>query len=382
MSIPEKFTTNAIKKAGKNLIKNPNDEKSLDILSYWRSDHIKPLDEATKLLKEISDSIDKHAIIAKRLKRTASIIRKLERFKDNGMQLSTMNDIGGCRIVLSNTKKVYKLVKFLTLSNKFQLRNDYIENPKPDGYKSIHLIGEFNNSNGEKRKIELQIRTRVQHSWATALEIVDLFTQQSIKTNMGNKDWSDFFLYLSKQFTLLERNNYLLSSKIESNYIKFIEDFKKSENEELRFSIYKVHTLIDKLNIINNFNLFKESLNITSSHLSQYKTQEGYILIKIDKLTSGKEETFNVSSVFYPKKDLDEALEEYLRIEKNTLSGKAYVVALVSVDSISDIQNAYPNYFADSTKFIEYVLILKATYEKLYPSIFGLSNKFKYMFRK
>ena len=382
MSIPEKFTTNAIKKAGKNLIKNPNDEKSLDILSYWRSDHIKPLDEATKLLKEISDSIDKHAIIAKRLKRTASIIRKLERFKDNGMQLSTMNDIGGCRIVLSNTKKVYKLVKFLTLSNKFQLRNDYIENPKPDGYKSIHLIGEFNNSNGEKRKIELQIRTRVQHSWATALEIVDLFTQQSIKTNMGNKDWSDFFLYLSKQFTLLERNNYLLSSKIESNYIKFIEDFKKSENEELRFSIYKVHTLIDKLNIINNFNLFKESLNITSSHLSQYKAQEGYILIKIDKLTSGKEETFNVSSVFYPKKDLDEALEEYLRIEKNTLSGKAYVVALVSVDSISDIQNAYPNYFADSTKFIEYVLILKATYEKLYPSIFGLSNKFKYMFRK
>lgn len=382
MNIPEKFTTNAIKKAGKNLIKNPNDEKSLDILSYWRSDHIKPLDEATKLLKEISDSIDKHAIIAKRLKRTASIIRKLERFKDNGMQLSTMNDIGGCRIVLSNTKKVYKLVKFLTLSNKFQLRNDYIENPKPDGYKSIHLIGEFNNSNGEKRKIELQIRTRVQHSWATALEIVDLFTQQSIKTNMGNKDWSDFFLYLSKQFTLLERNNYLLSSKIESNYIKFIEDFKKSENEELRFSIYKVHTLIDKLNIINNFNLFKESLNITSSHLSQYKAQEGYILIKIDKLTSGKEETFNVSSVFYPKKDLDEALEEYLRIEKNTLSGKAYVVALVSVDSISDIQNAYPNYFADSTKFIEYVLILKATYEKLYPSIFGLSNKFKYMFRK
>lgn len=381
MSIPEKFTTNTIKKAGKNLIKNPNDEKSLDILSYWRSDHIKPLDEATKLLKEISDSIDKHAIIAKRLKRTASIIRKLERFKDNGMQLSTMNDIGGCRIVLSNTKKVYKLVKFLTLSNKFQLRNDYIENPKPDGYKSIHLIGEFNNSNGEKRKIELQIRTRVQHSWATALEIVDLFTQQSIKTNMGNKDWSDFFLYLSKQFTLLERNNYLLSSKIESNYIKFIEDFKKSENEELRFSIYKVHTLIDKLNIINNFNLFKESLNITSSHLSQYKAQEGYILIKIDKLTSGKEETFNVSSVFYPKKDLDEALEEYLRIEKNTLSGKAYVVALVSVDSISDIQNAYPNYFADSTKFIEYVLILKATYEKLYPSIFGLSNKFKYMFR-
>lgn len=59
-------------------------------------------------------------------------------------------------------------------------------------------------SNGEKRKIELQIRTRVQHSWATALEIVDLFTQQSIKTNMGNKDWSDFFLYLSKQFTLLK----------------------------------------------------------------------------------------------------------------------------------------------------------------------------------
>lgn len=382
MNSNKRFSINEIKKAGKTLIENHNDEKALDILSYWRSDHIKPLDEVTKLIKEISISIDKHAIIAKRLKRTASIIRKLERFHGTGMQLSTMNDIGGCRIILSNAKKVYKLVKFLTISNKFQLRNDYIANPKQDGYKSIHMIGEFNNSYGEKRKIELQIRTIVQHSWATALEIVDLFTNQSIKTNMGNKDWSDFFLYLSKQFTLLENNNYLLSSRIESNYAKFIEDYKKFENEELRFSIFKVHTLIDKLNIINNFNLFKESLNITSSHLSKSNSQEGYILIKIDKLISIKEETFNVSSTFYLKKDLDKAVEEYLQIEKKSLVGKAYVVVLVSVDSISDVKNAYPNYFADSTKFIEYILILKYAYKKLYPSIFGLSNKFKYLFKK
>lgn len=75
--------------------------------------------------------------------------------------------------------------------------------------------------------------------------------------------------------------------------------------------------------------------------MSQYKAQEGYILIKIDKLTSGKEETFNVSSVFYPKKDLRWSSRRISKNRKKYIKWEAYVVALVSVDSISDIQNAY-----------------------------------------
>ncbi len=96
----------------------------------------------------------------------------------------------------------------------FELRNDYIRNPKEDGYKSIHLIGKFKNSEGELRSIELQIRTKVQHSWATAVEIVDLFTNQSLKSNSGKTIWKDFFKHTSDQFALLENSIYLNSSEI------------------------------------------------------------------------------------------------------------------------------------------------------------------------
>lgn len=377
----KEFSINTIKKAGKALVKDSNDENSLEILSAWRSDHAYPLEQATQLLKEISSTIDKHAIIAKRLKRVASIIRKLERFQEKGMQLTTMNDIGGCRIVLSNTKKVYKLVKILIKTNKFVLRNDYISLPKDDGYKSIHLIGEFQNIHGENRKIELQVRSRVQHSWATALEIVDLFTQQSIKTNMGTKEWSSFFKYVSNQFTLLENNNYLLSSKQGQNYIQFLEEFKKNENKDFRYSIFKVYTLSNKLNIIKKFQLFKESLNITTSHLKKANHEKGYVLIEINKLP-GNEETFNVTTIFYLTKDLEVATQEYLKIEKRSLTGKSYVAALVSVDSIGEIEDAYPNYFADSKNFIEYIQILNAAYEKLYPSFFRIGNQLIHSFKK
>ena len=46
----------------------------------------------------------KNAFFAKRLKRSNSIIAKLERFDD--MRLKTMQDIGGCRAILVNEKKL------------------------------------------------------------------------------------------------------------------------------------------------------------------------------------------------------------------------------------------------------------------------------------
>ena len=136
-----------------------------------------------------------------------------------------MQDIGGCRIILSNLKNVDRLIKTLKKERLFELRNDYIRNPKEDGYKSIHLIGKFKNSEGELRSIELQIRTKVQHSWATAVEIVDLFTNQSLKSNSGKTIWKDFFKYTSHQFSLLENSIYLNSSDTRLIFKGFLEEF-------------------------------------------------------------------------------------------------------------------------------------------------------------
>ncbi len=372
------YSSNVIKKAGKKLIENNQDEESLEILSSWRSEHAYPLEKAVELVRSIANEIDRNSIIAKRLKRTASIIRKLERYKDT-MKLSTMNDIGGCRIVLSNQKKVNKFIKFLTSSSIFKLRKDYIKEPKKDGYKSVHLIGEFANSEGQIRKIELQVRTKIQHSWATALEIVDLFTQQSIKTNMGDAKWSSFFKHTSHQFGLLENNDFINSNNIKLSYQKFIKDFREVESKELNYSMYKVYTLCNELDILNKFTLFKDSLNFTSNHLNGTK-DNGYILIKIDKIDNS-DHSYNVNTSFYNIDELAIASKDYLETEKATLLGKSYVTALVSIDTIGDIETAYPNYFADSTKFIEYINILNSAYSLMNPSFFKVSNKIKYMYK-
>lgn len=391
------YSKNDIKKAGKRLLTNIKDEKALNILSAWRKDHSHPLELAEKFLKEISHDIEKGAIFAKRLKRTDSIIKKLNRYKasdseNKQMQLTTMNDIGGCRIIFSNIKKVQKLVRFLTKSQNFVVRNDYIEKPKPDGYKSIHLIGQFPNIHGELRKIELQIRTKTQHSWATALEIVDLFTDQSIKTNqIKDRNWSNFFKYCSEQFTLLEKNIFLNGENIRFNFQNYMQEFKK-DKDNLEFSLYQLYSLSQKLDIIKKFDLYSKSLDKTATHLQLISDKngnsEGYILIeitKVDKVFSErsklKNETFQLKSSYFPVDEIDKATKEYLAAEKQILFGNTYVAALVSSNSIKDIGIAYPNYFADSTTFIKNVVILQEAYKKINPSIFRLGNKIKYLFK-
>ncbi|WP_305461543.1 RelA/SpoT domain-containing protein [Photobacterium leiognathi] len=71
-----------------------------------------------------------------------------------------------------------------------------MEEPKESGYRSYHLVYGYQNKKYEKLnglQIEMQIRTAVQHSWATAVEVVGAFTAQSLKSSQGNEKWLDFF---------------------------------------------------------------------------------------------------------------------------------------------------------------------------------------------
>ncbi|WP_193220935.1 RelA/SpoT domain-containing protein [Aliarcobacter butzleri] len=349
----------------------------MEILSYWRTSHASALEAAFDLLEEITNKIDKYAVLAKRLKRTPSIINKLKRFNSKGMQLSTMQDIGGCRIILSNLKNVYKLIKILKKQKLFELRNDYIATPKDDGYKSIHLIGKFKNSDGEFRSIELQIRTKVQHSWATAVEIVDLFTNQSLKSNSGKTIWKDFFKHTSNQFTVLENNSYLNSSKDRFIFKGYLENFRKLNNSNLRYSSYKVYDSCKKLNIINNFQLFTNSLKITSEQLKN-NTTNGYILIIVEIIEGN---TYGISSVYYNEDEVVKANNDYLLEEKKSFKSNN-IVALVSTNAIGGVKEAYPNYFADSNDFIKYLQITNLAYEKLNPSFFKILNNLLYKFKK
>lgn len=110
--------------------------KTMEVLTYWRDAHVQPLFQAEQLLNKFVPMIDKDAFIAKRLKRVESIKKKLNFNKDREcgpMLLTTMQDIGGIRVVLTNHKKLYSLYKVLKNESCFKKEgntlkiNNYID---------------------------------------------------------------------------------------------------------------------------------------------------------------------------------------------------------------------------------------------------------------
>src|SRR5437588_8744849 len=79
-------------------------EMALAIINNWRSSHSYPLNALQAVLRTKVIKVDADPTVAQRIKRLPSIRHKLERFE--GMNLSRMQDIGGCRAVLSDVAKV------------------------------------------------------------------------------------------------------------------------------------------------------------------------------------------------------------------------------------------------------------------------------------
>lgn len=105
-------------------------------------------------------------VCVSRMKRTETIIDKLNRHKDKHLQLQKFDDIGGCRIIVDNIEDVYKVLGNLSKYDMHKKPSDYIKNPKKWGYRCIHVHHRFN-SDGfcyDNLRIETQIRTTFQHA--------------------------------------------------------------------------------------------------------------------------------------------------------------------------------------------------------------------------
>ncbi len=113
--------------------------------------------------------------ISSRLKRTASIIQKMERL-GLPMTLSSveenLHDVAGVRVICSYRDDIYRIADALLRQNDVELiqRKDYILNPKPNGYRSLHLIVSvpvFFANASHNVKVEVQIRTIAMDCWAS-----------------------------------------------------------------------------------------------------------------------------------------------------------------------------------------------------------------------
>lgn len=129
------------------------------------------------LSKEYSLMKDREPInsIKTRLKSTESIIKKMKK-KNIPLSLNSIEeniyDIAGIRIICSFLGDVYLLTNLLMNQDDIQVIEikDYIKNPKPNGYRSLHLIVGvpiFLEKTKKIMKVEIQLRTIAMDFWAT-----------------------------------------------------------------------------------------------------------------------------------------------------------------------------------------------------------------------
>lgn len=333
----DKISNSMLDKIG-TILRNSNDQtkdynNALDLMNKWRVMHAYPLNTFQPLIRKKIEQLGiKDAIVAQRLKRTSSILNKLKREKE--MKLSRMQDIGGLRIILKNVDDVYRVAKTLKESkfnHKLHSEKDYIKSPKDSGYRSVHLVYRYNNTRApietKDLQIEIQIRTKKQHLWATAVETVGVFAQNDLKSSMGAKKWLEFFIYASAIWAIEENTN-------------VHPRFNGISKNELLKKLYKISTELDAL---KNLRSYHTTMNFTDGK-AQFKNK--HILIEIDPTES------KVYLRAFNKNDITKASEEYLKAE---IDSKSKHAVLVFADSLKQLKKAYPNYIVDTSNLIKHL---------------------------
>ena len=128
------------------------------------------------LNQEFSLEYDRNPIetIKTRLK-SESIVKKLTR---RNLSLTTrsitenLSDVAGVRVICSFTEDIYLLADCLLQQDDVKLIEvkDYIKNPKPNGYRSLHLIIEvpiYLKDEKKNMRVEVQLRTIAMDFWAS-----------------------------------------------------------------------------------------------------------------------------------------------------------------------------------------------------------------------
>lgn len=334
------YTKGQINKAGEKIIsKNISEEEReecLKVIDNFRTAHAFPMNTFAINLKHQVEYIES-AIVVQRLKRLDTILYKLERFPE--MKLSRMQDLGGCRVVVPKIEDVYSVVKNIRSSRIRHIETNYkdyiaIPNPKT-GYRGYHLIYKYNSDKNEDYNgllIELQIRTELQHLWATAVETVGLFTDNKLKFNNGSEKWLMFFKLTSALFSIEEKS-------------AIVDGVPTTENE-----IYEQWVkLLKELNVIKTL----MTIGITTKkvgHITQKTNQKGYYLIKLDF----DNKSIDIIVFTGTEKGLEAATKAYNKIENEKKNSKIDCV-LVSASSYETLIKAYPNYFLDVSKFLEVI---------------------------
>ncbi|MBR4265421.1 MAG: RelA/SpoT domain-containing protein [Bacteroidales bacterium] len=334
-----KYTRNQINRAGDLLISNDADSlkrsEAINIVNEWRETHFFVLSD---LNSQISSLLSKagvqYAFSSQRIKRRQSIIEKLRNNSTNSMKLGGLQDIGGLRYGFADINQLdtaFNLLKdFVPQKFKLEKIYDYVSSPKDSGYRSIHFVYKYDDKTDavhDGLRIELQIRTTLQHSWAMAVETASLIAKTSLKANLNdNSIWREFFKIVSAVFSYSEKR-------------PLIELYKMYKHEQLCAAYSKIDKdgrLLQQL----------EALRVaTNSDLQNRKIEKNRYCVL---LTNFNKRT--VSFKFF-ESEYDQACNVFNTAEQNLMKDEA--VVMVSLEKMQELREAYPSYFMDTEEFVK-----------------------------
>jgi ppGpp synthetase/RelA/SpoT-type nucleotidyltranferase len=342
------FSKGQIDRAGAALVaaqkSAANIDPELEIINNWRACHGYPLHAIKMTLLRRAKTVASSAVIAQRLKRLPSIGLKLEH--NPAMKLSQMQDIGGCRAVMPSIGGLHDVIGIYERSKSKNPRSgrpvqheryDYIQNPKPDGYRSYHLIFKYQSEYEDKKpfegqRIEIQIRTQLQHAWATAVETVQTFTGQALKSKIktGDPQWLRFFSLMGSAMALREN-------------CSTVPDTPRTKTELVR-EIRELSRTLSVEGVLSGWGMAVQKLTASPGDAVAF-------LLVLD----ANQKT--LATTPFKSDELQEASEAYLRVEREMGNRPEIQAVLVSVEDVEALRAAYPNYYLDTSAFIEAVKV-------------------------
>lgn len=326
------YSRSRVKNAGKRIRDDRPTDEDILVLENWRASHAYVLNTFQTNLRRRAHN--QAITVAQRLKRRPTIVDKLRR--EPTMQLDTMHDIAGCRLIFSDESNLYEFRNRLSDSRAKHKRRhddnnkyDYIKRPKSSGYRGVHDIYEYTVESKSGLKwnglhVEIQFRTKYQHAWATAVEAADIVTLSRIKFSKAERDYQRFFLICSEMISCwFEKKGGFLP---EINDVDLVFEFDQlNENTQL-------------LSTLRNLRKQRPNFDFRVNTIFILPTQQN---ADVPDLQVRAYQT------------VKEALADYNKLEKE-LEGRADIV-LVRAENAENLRDAFRNYFSDVGDFVDYV---------------------------
>ena len=325
-----------VNRAGEILIDINADYDQLEwaygVINNWRTSHHFPLNTFQRRLRDNAKRINPDSLIAQRIKRLSSI--KLKLLLQPHMKMSQMQDLGGCRAIMKDIQELDQMVEIYKyhstgIKHTLHKEQDYITYPKDTGYRGVHLIYKYGSDKStvyKDMRIEIQIRTLLQHAWATAVETVGTFINMPLKSSLGDAGWLRFFALMGSAMAIAEGKPTVPGTS---------ENIKELRDEVVRLS--------EKLDVETHLATFRHSIKVMSSH--KRLANAYYYLLDLDP------DEGRVVIKAYTQNQLKTASNDYMTLEKRITDGKRDAV-LVSADSVKSLKLAYPNYYLDTDIFL------------------------------